>query len=116
MFLEVRDCPQDLPHLVRLGFALVTLNIDPRFTLPRRPVDSVASGALPRLAEKVIAYRDKLFETYPSRAAPHFLDYVIDRSHKNGITIDITVKIPQPSDWRIQHEPETCISLFLMWF
>jgi hypothetical protein len=116
LFLEVRDCPQDLSHLVRLGFALVTLNIYPWLTLPRRPVDSVASGALPRLAEKVIAYPDKLFETYPSRVTPHLFDHVIDRSHNNDITIDITVKVIQPSDWRIKREPETCISLFLLWF
>ena len=79
--------------MVWLGLALCTLNINPRITLPRCPIDPMTGTRLPRLTEALIAYLAKVFEAYPFGVSLHSLQDFIGRSQAiNSIIIDITVK------------------------
>jgi hypothetical protein len=71
------DCQQHLPHLVRLGFAPVVLDVDAWIAGPGRPEDDMAAAPLPRFTEMLDTDLVKIREPHIAWLAPHTLENLL---------------------------------------
>jgi hypothetical protein len=79
--LQLVDGQQDLPNLIRLGFAFLILDVDPGIANPRRLEDDVTAARLARLPEKLLTDPHEIAEPHISRLASHLLKDFPDRRH-----------------------------------
>lgn len=71
LLLQLRDRGEHLSHLVGLGLPVVILNVDPRVSRPRNPVDPMRGSPSARLPEVVITHLHQVREPDGDRLAPH---------------------------------------------
>ncbi len=73
---------KDLSYLVGFSLAARVLDIHSRVSGPGHSINPVTSPGLSRLPKKVITDFAELSEANPFWGPPHFVDNVIDRSHR----------------------------------